>query len=121
MKKPSVWKTACLILLILMALLAWVAFGERGLVRLHRTDMERLHLVERIRKLAEENRKLHGEVQRLRSDMTYLEAVVRKELRLIRENEVIYRFKKGNPSKEKQQPGSNRARHSDARINDSGG
>ena len=98
MKKQTLWKTVFFILFTLLLIFAWLGFGERGLLRLHRTEMERRALSEKIRRLAEENKALYEEVQRLRSDMKYLETVVREELNLIKENEVIYRFGKGKNS-----------------------
>ena len=64
-------------------------------VRLCRTGVERQECLDRIRKLVAENQALIEEVHRFRTDMTYVESVARNELNLIRENEVIYRFKKG--------------------------
>ena len=44
--------------------------------------------------LKEKNKELIAEIRRLKGDPQYLESVARKELGLVRENEVIYRFKK---------------------------
>ena len=57
--------------------------------------MERQAYLDNIRLLAEENRALLDEIHRLRSDMKYVESVARKELNLVKENEVIYRFEEG--------------------------
>ena len=54
--------------------------------------MERQAHVDKIRLLAEENRTLMEEVRRLRNDMNYVESLARRELNLIKKNEVIYRF-----------------------------
>lgn len=72
--------------------MAWVGFGDRGLIHLHRLETEREAHLERIRRLAGENQSLMAEIQRLRTDIQYVEKVARKELGLIKENEVIYRF-----------------------------
>jgi cell division protein FtsB len=48
--------------------------------------------------LKEKNRLLTAEIRRLREDPRYFESVARKELGLVRENEIIYRFKQGNDS-----------------------
>jgi cell division protein FtsB len=47
-----------------------------------------------IEELKEKNRELIAEIRRLQGDPHYLESVARKELGLVRENEVVYRFKK---------------------------
>jgi len=87
-----------LILLCFLApVVAWLGFGEQGLIHLYRTEMERKAYVDRIHQLAEENQVLLEEVHRLRMDMEYIESVARKELRLIKKNEMIYRFKKKEP------------------------
>ncbi len=44
--------------------------------------------------LKEKNRLLVDEIRRLKEDKEYFESVARKELGLIKENEIIYRFKK---------------------------
>jgi cell division protein FtsB len=44
--------------------------------------------------LKEQNRLLTAEIRRLREDPKYFESVARKELGLVKENEIIYRFKR---------------------------
>jgi len=78
--------------------MAWLGFGERGFINLHRIETERQAHLERIRLLNEENQALLNEINRLRTDLEYAESVARRELNLIRENEVIFRFKRDEPS-----------------------
>ena len=47
-----------------------------------------------IEELKGKNKELTAEIRRLKGDPRYLESVARRELGLVRENEVIYRFKK---------------------------
>jgi cell division protein FtsB len=93
-KKRKFWKFALLILCFLAPLLAWLGFGDHGLIHLYRKDMERQACVETIRQLAEENQSMLEEIRRLRTDMEYIESVARKELNLIKQNEIVYRFDK---------------------------
>jgi len=82
-----------LIVLLLAALSgAWLWFGEGGFVRLVRRETERQAYIERIHRLAAENQALLNEVHLLRTDMQYLESVARRNLNLIKDNEVVYRF-----------------------------
>jgi len=81
-------------LLFLGLIVAWLGFGEQGLIHLYRTEMERQAYVNRIRHLADENRALLEETNRLRTDIGYVESVARKQLHLIKPGEVIYRFNK---------------------------
>ena len=87
-------KIPLLILCLSLLSVVWLWFGESGFVRLYRTEADRQACVERIRRLADENQALLNEVQRFRSDMKYVESVARRELNLIKENEVVYRFSK---------------------------
>jgi len=70
----------------------WLWFGEGGFARLYRSEAERQSCIERIHRLAKENQTLLDEVKLLRTDMKYVESMARRELNLIKENEVIYRF-----------------------------
>jgi cell division protein FtsB len=79
-------------LCLLGPILAWLAFGEQGFIRLYRMEMERQSYVERIQRLSEENQAMIEEINRLRTDMRYVEAVARKDLGLVKKNELIYRF-----------------------------
>jgi cell division protein FtsB len=99
-EKRKFWKIPLILAFFSAPVVAWLGFGEQGLVHLYRTEVERKAYVERIRRLAEENQALLEEVHRLRTDMEYMESVARKELHLIRENETIYRFDQTeNPEK----------------------
>ena len=78
--------------LLLGLIVAWLGFGERGFIHLYRMDRERQACAERISDLETDNRKMLREIERLRTDEEYIEYVARKDLGLVKENEVIYRF-----------------------------
>ena len=61
------------------------------MVRTHE-ELERLQ-AENLR-LEEENKALQKEISRLQDDPTYLEEKARKEYGMLKENEVLYIFKK---------------------------
>lgn len=79
---------------VAVLLLAWVSFGRHGLIDLYKMQKEKEEYLATIRDLKEKNQLLTAEIRRLREDKEYLESVARKELDLIKENEIIYRFKK---------------------------
>jgi cell division protein FtsB len=85
-------KIPLIICCVIIGVGAWLWFGEGGFDRLYRTESERQACIERIKRLAQENQRLLDEVRRLRTDMGYVESVARKQLDLIKKNEVIYRF-----------------------------
>lgn len=93
-KKKRFWKFTLVALCLLVPLLAWLGFGDRGLSHLYRKEMERQDYIEKIRRLAGENQDMIEEIHRLRTDMKYVESVARKELNLIKKNELVYRFNK---------------------------
>ena len=78
--------------LLLGLIIAWLGFGERGFIHLYKMEKERQAHMERIRKLKRENQALLEEINLLRTDRTYLESVARKELGLVKEDEILYRF-----------------------------
>ncbi len=82
----------------------WLGFGERGFIYLYRMEKERQSYLEKIRHLEQVNEKLLKQINRLRTDEEYIESVARRELGLIKDNEIIYRFNKdqrGEEPKEK--------------------
>ena len=81
----------CISLLILPIM--WLAFGKNGFLNLHRMELERQANVERVQQITRDNQVLIDEIQRLRSDGRYLEAVARRELGLVGERDLVYRFK----------------------------
>jgi cell division protein FtsB len=92
LKGKGVLKFSLLALLFLGLVAAWLGFGERGFIHLYRMDRERQTYLDRINALERENRELLDEIQRLRSDREYVENLGRRELGLVKEDEVMYRF-----------------------------
>lgn len=78
---------------IIFILVLWLGFGDRGLLNLHRMEKERDEYIERIQRLEKENQRLWAEINRLRTDREYIESLARKKLGLLKENEVIFKFK----------------------------
>ena len=74
-------------------LLAWLSFGQHGLIDLFNTQKEKERCSHILRDLQEKNRMLANEIRRLKEDKKYLESVARKQLGMVKENEIIYRFK----------------------------
>ena len=86
------WKIAFLCTILM--LLAWLCLGERGLVRLYQQDIERQEHENRLKTIREDNNVLLEEIQSLRdNDTKKIEHIARENLNLIKENEIIYRFK----------------------------
>ena len=92
-------------LLFLGLIVAWLGFGERGFIHLYRMEKERQAHLYRISNLEKKNQALLEEIKQLRSDKKYLESVARKELGLVKDNEVLYRFVQEDEKEDSSQSG----------------
>ena len=81
-------------LLIGIILLVWyfIFFGEKGVLKIIRLKRERDRIISDINSMQEENKRLQEEIIRLREDSRYLESVARRDLGLIKENEILFIF-----------------------------
>jgi len=90
--KTGFLKFTLISLIFLGLVFVWLAFGEHGFIHLYRMEKERQTYLEKIRKLEKVNQELLEQINMLRNDKEYIESVVKRELGLIKENEIIYRF-----------------------------
>jgi cell division protein FtsB len=82
-------------LFLLILLVLWVVYApDRGILALYRSQKEIEALQLENQRLAEENKALQEEINRLQDDPDYLEEKARKEYGMLKENEVLYIFKK---------------------------
>ena len=95
-----VLKISLLSFVLLGLIASWLAFGDRGFLYVYKKDKEKQAYEEKIRQLKEANQKLINEIDRLRNDKEYIEETARKELNMVRDGEVIYRFAKDKNNKE---------------------
>lgn len=79
-------------LAIILFILFFTVFGERGLLRITHLHQEIDEITKKTEELKAENEKLKREVDALRSDRRYLESIARRDFGLVRKNEVIYQF-----------------------------
>ncbi len=73
-------------------ILFFTVFGERGLLRIYEMRQEKQRIERSVADLRVENQKLRLSIEALHSDRHQLERIARKELGLVRPNEVIYQF-----------------------------
>lgn len=73
-------------------LVAWLTFGDRGLIHLYRMEAKRQAYEQRIQILEMRNQALLERIDRLKKDKEYIESVARKELNLLKEDEVHFHF-----------------------------
>lgn len=94
LNKKQFLQASLFTLIFIGIILSWLAFGEKGFIHLYRMEKERQEYIDRLKKLESANKKLMDEIDRLRNDREYIEAIAKKELGMVRENEVIVRFGK---------------------------
>ncbi|MBW1689662.1 MAG: cell division protein FtsB [Deltaproteobacteria bacterium] len=83
-----------LILCLVAGLLfAWLSFAQNGLVDLLNMQSEKEKNLTALKDLREKNKLLAYEIRRLREDPKFFESVARRELGLVRENEIVFRVK----------------------------
>jgi cell division protein FtsB len=93
-KKQFIKYTLTAVILILI-LIAWLGFSDRGFIHLYRMDKERQAYIDKIVELERMNTELMEQIKRLREDKDYIETVARRELGLVKDNELIIKFKSG--------------------------
>ena len=84
-----------LAMLVLLNFLLVIVFGDKGLVDLYLLTESKKRIEAKNDRLERENLGLYREIDRLKHDPEFIENMVRKELGVIGENEVI--FKLGSP------------------------
>ena len=77
---------------VILFILYFTIFGERGLLRIYHLNQEREEVQKRATALQLENDQLKREIEALKSDRRYLESIARKDFGLVRKNEIIYQF-----------------------------
>lgn len=80
------------LILIVLLMLAFAIFGDRGVLRTIQSDRHRAELKKELQTLQEEKQRLREEISRLRKDKDYWEQLARKKLGMVREGELIYQF-----------------------------
>lgn len=99
----EVWKKAVLVIfgIVLLFFSFVIIFMPNGIIRLNMKNKEMTESATINADVKKENKKLYREVVRLKSDPQYLENVARKELGMIKDDEIIIRFHSENKTVDK--------------------
>lgn len=90
--RQSNWRFPLWWLLPLMVLLGFAFLGDNGVLRLIKGYQQREGLQVEVLRLKQENEALRADIQALKSDRRYIESIARKELGMVREDELVYQF-----------------------------
>lgn len=80
----------------ILSLFIFIIFGDNGFAELDMKKKSRDSLIKKNEILIHKNMALYRDIERLRTDMDYIENVARKELGLIGKNEIIFKFIENN-------------------------
>ncbi|MFZ5572677.1 MAG: FtsB family cell division protein [Thermodesulfobacteriota bacterium] len=81
------------VIAFLCFLLLMIFFGDNGFFDVLRLKEEKAVLAEKSRRTEAENVELYRTINRLKHDPKYIESIARKELGMVGQNEVIFKFK----------------------------
>jgi len=79
---------------ILAAYLGAIIFGDNGLMELNRKKAQLEKIQAENQGIEKKNQALYRRVNRLKNDPVYLEYIIRRELSLVGEDEIVFKFKK---------------------------
>lgn len=77
----------------MFGLVGLILFGQNGYIDYLHLKAQKNALVMENKEAEEDNRELRRQVTRLKSDIDYIEHIARKELGMIADDEIIYKFK----------------------------
>lgn len=87
-KRPiPIWFVVLVVLLLGFAL-----FGDRGVLKVYKAYLQKTELEQKITDLEKSNTELRKEIDALRSDLKAVERIARRELGMVRPDELIYQF-----------------------------
>ena len=85
--------------IIALLVLLWLAFSPWGGISYFTLRHQLAELRAGNRELADSNKALEQEIDKLKKDKAYLEKVAREQYGLLRKNEVIYEYPEKKPAK----------------------
>ena len=88
-------------ILLLFSLLLFIMFSDSGLGDFFKLKSDRDRLLQENDRLKQENLSLYRTIERLKNDPEYIESVARKELGMIKKDEVILKPKESVDKGEK--------------------
>mgnify|MGYP006290061803 FL=1 len=95
--KPLYFKLAILVgIVFLLYYLGDIVAGDNGLMDLNRKQARLEKIQTENKRIERENQALYRRVNRLKNDSAYLEHVVRQQLHVLGEDQLVFKFKSDN-------------------------
>ena len=92
-------------IVVIMAILVFISFlfviglGDRGAVDLYKLHLKKVRLDKSNLELQKKNRDLYHSIQRLKTDLEFIENIARSELGMVGKDEVVYQFRQKKHTK----------------------
>jgi cell division protein FtsB len=105
--KPAQLKLALIFgILVLIAYFVIIIFGDNGLRALNAMKQELNSINVQNEKIQQKNIEKHRKVKRLKEDPEFIENIARQELKMIKKDEVVFKFQKKEPAENKKTNGT---------------
>ncbi|HET58661.1 MAG TPA: septum formation initiator family protein [Deltaproteobacteria bacterium] len=85
--------TGRLFTVVFLVLVCLIVFSDKGFVGFRESGRKLESLQIENKRIDRENERLRKEILLLRSDFDYIEMIARRELGMIRDDEIVYRFR----------------------------
>ena len=79
-------------MMLMFFMLLFILFSDNGYLDLQSLKSEKERLIERNRQLEHENVVLYREIDRLKNDLEYIENVARRELGMVKKEEMVFKI-----------------------------
>ncbi len=80
-------------ILVFFSFLCVIGLGDRGAVDLYKLHLKKVRLDRSNLEQQKKNRDLYRSIQRLKTDLEFIENIARSELGMVGKDEVVYQFR----------------------------
>jgi cell division protein FtsB len=91
-------------MLLILVILGFALFGEKGILRAWQANRHKAALEAELRQQEETIAQLKNEVKALQSDRRYIEGIARRELGMVKEDELVYQYPKKSDRSDRSAP-----------------
>ena len=88
----SRWRLPLIPVALILIILGFALFGQKGILRTLQANRHQAELEAELRDQEATIRRLKEEIEALRSDPKYIESIARRELGMVKEDELVYQF-----------------------------
>ncbi|MBF0572766.1 MAG: septum formation initiator family protein [Desulfamplus sp.] len=82
----------CLVISVMVILAFLIIYGKNGFMDVHHMRLQEQAIINENIAINEANRVLERKIDRLKSDISYIEHIARHELGMVAKDELVFRF-----------------------------